>query len=1014
MAANVAATRTYRLLLALAGVLAAGAPARALDPDRGASQYVVTRWGVRDLQSNTVHALAQSRDRYLWIGTSTGVVRFDGARFVPFSNRHTPDIGDGGVTSLHEGPDGTLYLGTTAGGVVQYRDGAFSQVPVRVGTGYVSSMLTTPDGALWIARHGRTVYRWHRGVFKILYTSTQGPGVLAQDAQGGLWAGTRLHGLLKYQGRADDPRSELFDNFVREGVTQHAIQALLFDRQGGLWLGTPHGLLRRRGGEVQWFTTGDGLSHDNVAALLEDRDGNIWIGTAGGGLNRYSGGRFSRLTSREGLSDDDVRSLLEDHEGNLWVGTADGLNCVADGRFITYGRFEGLREPAVPAVIGSAAGGVWIGTGTAAVAHLRADGTITETALPGGPGRDAVVALHEMRDGSLWVALDNGRVFRVAGGAISEQTPLGVGDQTKVPLIFEDEHGPVLFVTGPGLQRVRDRRLRPYLPSLPNVPVPGYAHHVLKDKQGTLWVAASRGLARVRAGEYRVLTEDDGLPQRRVRWMAEDDDGGLWLATIGGLTHVKDDRFRSITVRQGLPENYLRFVVDDRLGHLWLTSTGQIFRVRKREVLEVLDGKRARVAPLTFDASDGLRTTETVLSNNPGFRDGGGRLWLATAKGVSVVDPRRIDTDQPAPEVAIEGVTVDRKAERQAEYPPGRGEVTIDYTALHFRAPARVLFRHRLSGLDEDWVEADTRRRAYYSNLPAGTYRFAVMASNPDGVWNGRATELAFTIRPPFYRTWPFYAAAAAVVLLAGFGAHRFRLGQMRSRLGAIIGERTRIARELHDTLAQGLAGTGIQIDTAMQAIEEGPAAAREHLGLARLMVKTTLAEVRRSIWVLRAQTSKGHDGLGSSLEGSLRQLTADSGVEARLEVTGRPRALPGELERSLLRIAHEAVTNAVRHAGARSVAIGLDFDRETIALHVRDDGKGFDPASVGGEHFGLTGMSERATGLGGRLEVRSRPGEGTELTCRLPYRCRIDTTEIATRLEAEPGKGEGGEGAER
>jgi signal transduction histidine kinase/ligand-binding sensor domain-containing protein len=987
-----------RAVFVAAAVLGAAIPARALDPSRAASQYVVTKWGARDLQSNTVHALYQTRDHYLWAGTSTGAVRFDGARFVVFSNRSTPDFGDGGVTSFDQGPDGTLYLGTTSGAVVQYKDGAFAELPVRAGTGYVSSLMIARDGSLWIARHGRTIYRWKDGAFRIFYHTGQGPGVIKEDAEGGVWVGTRLLGLLKYAGQPDDARAEASDVFVRQGVTADAIQALCFDRQGTLWIGTSHGLLRRdKTGAVRTLTTKDGLAHDSVSALLEDKDGNLWIGTGGGGLQRLTGGRLSRLTSQQGLSDDDVRSLLEDHEGNLWVGTADGLNCVTDARFVTYGRFEGLEDPASPAVIGSARGGVWVGTATAAVRYLDRGGAVKTIDLPGGPGRDAVIALHETRDGALWVSLDNGRVFRVKDGAVTEHTPLNAGHDFKVPLIYEDEGGLVFAVTGFGLGRIESRRLVHHGSEIPAL---GYPHAVHLDRTGTLWLAYSRGLARVRGADCRVLTETDGLPHRRVRWILEDDEG-LWFATIGGLARLVGDHFQSVTVAQGLPENYLRFVADDGLGHLWMTSTGQVFRVGKSELLEVLAGRRARVTPLTFDASDGLRTTETVLSNSPGFVDAGGRLWLATAKGVSVVDPRRIDAEAKAPPVVIEGLTVDRDPLRRASYPPGRGEVTIDYTALSFRAPGRIRFRQRLYGLDDDWVDAGTRRRAYYSNLRPGSYRFAIMASNSDGVWNGDAAEIAFALRPPFYQTWPFYGAVAGLALLGALAAHRLRLGRMRARYGAIIGERTRIARELHDTLSQGLAGVGIQIDTALTTIEEGPEAAREHMGLARLMVKTTLAEVRRSIWVLRAQTSKGNEGLGATLEGSLRQLTVDTGLEASIAITGHPRPLPGELERNLLRIAHEAVTNAVRHAQAQRIVIGLDFDQDAVCLHVRDDGRGFDPGAVDGEHFGITGMSERASGMGGEFELTSRPGQGTALRCRLPYRCRVDTTEIAKGAES-------------
>ena len=475
--------------------------------------------------------------------------------------------------------------------------------------------------------------------------------------------------------------------------------------------------------------------------------------------------------------------------------------------------------------------------------------------------------------------------------------------------------------------------------------------------------------------------------------MAGDEDGGLWAATIGGLAYVKDDIIRSLTLREGLPENYLRLVLDDGLGHLWIAAMGHVFRLDKREVREVMAGTRPKVSPLVFDIADGLRSTETLLSNNPGFRASDGRLWFATAKGVSVVDPARISTDDPAPRVALEAFSVDGRAGAagagEAEFPAGRGEVTIEYTALHLGASRKVRFRHRLEGLDGDWVDAGESARVYYSNLPPGRYRFSVMASNRDGIWNGSPATLAFAIRPPFTRTPLFVLLCAAAVVGLGLVAHRLRLAQMRARFAAIIGERTRIARELHDTLAQGLAGVGLQIDTALGTLAEEPELARQQMQQARAMTRSSLAEVRRSIWVLRAQAARGADGLGASLSHSLRHLGADHGLEMSVSVTGEPRTLPAELERNLLRIAHEAVTNAARHAGATHIEVALHVDGDAVQLRVRDDGCGFDPEGAllasGGEHFGLLGIQERARSLGGELHVHSRPGAGAEVVCRLP-----------------------------
>jgi ligand-binding sensor domain-containing protein len=985
MAANAPMPRPLALVLVFA--LAGASAAHALDPRRATSQYVVTKWGAGALPSSTIHSLLQTRDGYLWLGTTTGLVRFDGASFAVFNARHTPTFGDGGVSRLAEGADGALFVGKNSGSVLRYAAGAFTRPPVPTGTGPVSSLLAARDGSVWIGMFGRRMTRLIGGRSTPVPNSIlQAPLAMAEDAEGGVWIGTREEGLVRW---ADGV-------MARFDVTRDSIQALHFDRGGALWIGTPHGLLRRAAdGRVERFTKADGLSSPNVQAILEDRQGNLWVGTAGG-LDRRSGRRWTRLTTMEGLSDDDIRSLLEDRDGNLWVGTADGLNCVSDGQFITYGRLEGLEEPAVPSVIGGRGDAVWVGTSSGGVARLRA-GAVEHYRLPASVGREAVLALHEGRDGSLWIALDNARLFRLDDGRITEETPLAPEKDWKVRAMSEDEEGPMFLVAALGVARLRDRRLTPLSADMPRT---RYPHMAYRDAQGVLWVGDLLGLGRLRDGQWRVFTDDDGLPHSRVRWVTGEPDGALWAATMGGLAYIgHDDTIRKITVAEGLPENYLRAVLDDGLGHLWVASMGHIFRLDKRELHALFEGRIKQVAPLLFDTSDGLRTTEGMLGNTPAFRAPDGRLWFGTGKGVSVVDPRRIPTDDPAPPVSIENVTVDGRRESRARYPPGRGEVTIDYTALSFRAPSKLRFRHRLEGLDRDWVDAGAGRRAYYSSLPAARYRFRVMACNWEGVWNGEPATFEFEIRPPFYRTGLFYAACAVLLLGAVGAAHRIRLNQMRGRFAAIIQERTRIARELHDTLAQGLAGVKFQIDTAVATMVDEPEVARESVHFARSMIASSLAEVRRSIWVLRAQAAKAKDGLGVSVAESLRQLTAESGLEMNIHVGGQPRVLPPGLEHNVLRIAHEAVTNALRHAGARRLTIDLQFDRDALELRVRDDGRGFDPdvylRGPRGEHFGLLGICERAQSMGGELHVRSRPGEGTEITCRLPYDCRVDLTDV-------------------
>jgi signal transduction histidine kinase/ligand-binding sensor domain-containing protein len=966
------------LLPGLALTLAA-ATAAALDPQRAPSQYVVTRWDAGPLPGHAVHALLQTRDRYLWLGTSAGLARFDGARFVVFNARNAKSFGDGGVTRLAEGRDGLLYLGTTTGAVLQYEQGAFSRLPVLGGVA-VRSLFPARDGSLWISIPGEPVHRWHQGKAVSLFRDLGGevPAAMVQDAAGAIWMGSWREGLIRVQGGA----------VTRHPVLRDTIQALHLDGAGRFWIGTPHGLYRLEGQTLRHFTRRDGLSHENVSALLEDHDGNLWIGTAGGGLNRLQAGRFTSFTTREGLSDDDVRCLLEDGEGNLWVGTADGLTSLRDGRFVTHGLLEGLKDPAVPSVAGAADGSVWIGTTSAGLARLR-NGEVAHFPLPRDIGKDAVLVLFASRDGGLWISVENGRVFHLKDGVMTEHTPVGVPNTWRVSSITEDDEGPLFFVSGFGqLARIRNRRLTSLHRDAPRL---GYAHCLYRDAHGTLWMGTPRGLVRVRGTEYKLFTTRDGLPHDRVRWVTGEPDGSLWVATIGGLAYIKNNMVNRVTLDEGLPENYLRVVLDDGLGHLWIASTGHLFRLEKRDLADLFAGRHTSVSPVLFDTSDGLRTTETLLSNSPGFRSADGRLWFATARGVSVVDPARIRTDDPAPQATIESTRVDGAVRAApdgttAEYPPGRGEVAIEYTALSFGAASRVRFRHRLQGLDETWVDADRVRGAYYSNLPPGTYRFLVMASNRDGVWNGSPASVGFTIRPPFYRRPVFYAACAALLIGLAAAGYRFRVGQMRARYAALGAERERIAREWHDSVAQGIAAVGIQLQAIMDQVKD-PHEVRRHAELAWRMVQSSLEQVRGSIWAIRSQNLE-RSGLVAAVQETLGFFTTGTRTSGTVVVEGLARTLHPDVEWNALRIVQEAITNAVRHAAADRIDVTLGYGQEALRLTVRDNGRGFEGeealrAAV--PHFGLLGMRERAIALGGTLSIVSEAGRGTTILAHLP-----------------------------
>ena len=969
-------------------VCVAFVPARrvsGLDPGRAPSQYVITKWGASALPSGAIYALHQTPDRYLWLGTPAGLLRFDGSRFVPVG---TP-LAEGSVLRLAGAPDGSFLFGTSSGTVARYANGSFQTFFVAPNSAPVLAVLAARDGGVWASISANTVRRWPAGAVQPFPVAGLGfPAAMAEAPDGRIWVGTSRQGLSVYNGSALE---------ATHAITQDLIQALAFDRHGVLWIGTPHGLLRWDGGRTQVLTRKDGLSDENVSSILEDRDGNLWVGTLNGGLNRFSGREWRHLTTAEGISDDSVQALLEDHEGNVWVGTPIGLTALSDSRFVTYTRTEGLPEDSIVAVAPAAGGGAWVGTASGYVARLG-DARPSAVRLPAGVGRPSVIALRETRDGDVWIASDDARLFRLRGGSLTEHTPEGATPTSRVTIIEEDSTGPFFFANTIGFVRLDGRRPQALPSPSRSGSEPGYPHCSHREDDGTLWLGSTAGLTRYKGAAATTWTTREGLPHDRVRSISVDAGGRVWAATAGGLALVSDHEVHAITTAHGLPESYLRLVLDDGLGHLWIASTGHVFRLDKHELLEVFSGRRKSVSPLAFDTSDGLRTTISgPLGNAPGCRTKDGRLWIATAKGVAVVDPARIDTLDPPPPAFIESLSVDHRRAASVgaseSFPPGRGEVTIDYTALTYAAPGRLRFRRRLEGLDVEWVDAGAQRSAYYSTLPAGRYRFHVEASNRDGVWNGTPATADFVIRPPFHDTPAFYGACVLGLVGIAATAYRIRLAHLRARYAAVVAERTRLARELHDTVSQGLAGAKLHLESAHQAIDGQPSAARRHLKLGTTLLVASLAEVRRSIWILRAQSRKENANLGVALSKSLEPLAGESGPVPLFTVSGEARALAPEAEHHLLRIAHEAVTNAARHAHARSLTVHLVYGVDALELEVADDGRGFDPTPYlegrGGDHFGLLGIYERTQALGGVLEVHSAPEQGTRVRCRLPYDAR-------------------------
>jgi signal transduction histidine kinase/ligand-binding sensor domain-containing protein len=970
--------------------LLAPAPLLALDPSRPPSRYGHDVWLTRDgLPQEFVQAVAQTRDGYLWIGSLGGLVRFDGVRFTVFDRGNTPGLRDARILALCPSRDGSLWIGTASGGVARLEGGIIRPFePASEGDDrslkYVRSLHESADGSLWVGTSGGGLRRFREGR-RVASEEPASPGhtvtAVHEDRGGGLWFGT-TEGLVRLEGgrlTRDGPGGALPHGFV---------YFIFEDRAGTLWVGTRGGLTRIKDGVLTTLTRGNGFPADSARAMWEDRDGNLWVGTLGQGLLRMNGDRFAPLTSRDGLSNDHVTCLHEDREGNLWVGTQRGLNRIKDVPFTSYTTRDGLSHDAINSVLRARDDSVWVGTDGGGLDQIK-DGRVRVFTARDGLGSDYIGPLFQARDGSVWVGGD-GYVSRIDGGRVETFRTDTSGERRFVSLLGEDGQGRLLVGAGDRpLMRFESSRLGPYDAAATDRGQ--YRFSLLRDRQGTLWFGTVEGLGRYQSGRYTLYTEKDGLPDDTVHSVYEDAEGTLWIATTAGLARFRDGGFVSFAGPGGLGGGVVSQVLEDDAGSLWMNGRRGIVRVRKDDLAAYAEGRAAPIPFTVYGVEDGMESADYSPSyiQSTGVKTADGRLWFATTKGVAVIDPRRLQPNRLPPPVVIERVLSDDDPvplEPGARVGPGRKKFEFHYTALSFVSPEKVRFRYILEGLDHAWTAAHDRRTAYYTNLAPGHYRFRVAAANNDGVWNDEGASFEFELQPRFHQTRAFQALVLIALLLAGWTVHRLRLARMEARFATVMTERNRMARELHDSLAQGLAGIALHAGALRQAEPEMTEGASRHLSTIERLVQSSLAEAKGSVWDLQPESLRERD-LAAALASMARELTADTTVRTALEVKGTPRRLGRQAERNVFRIGQEAVTNALKHSQSEQVDILLSFEDDRVELRVRDHGRGFDPAvAPAASGFGLTSMRERAQQIGGRVTISSHPGRGTEVVLQAPF----------------------------
>jgi signal transduction histidine kinase len=514
---------------------------------------------------------------------------------------------------------------------------------------------------------------------------------------------------------------------------------------------------------------------------------------------------------------------------------------------------------------------------------------------------------------------------------------------------------------------------------------------IVRDGGNDLWIGTFNGLSRLHDNKLSTYRVEDGLSSNIITALSEDDAGDLWIGTQdAGLNIRHNKKIIHLSSKLGLPDAIFGIAADAN-GGLWLASKGGIVRASRDELKQVATGKKNQATVVWYGTSDGLRINECSAGGHPEvWKASGGTIWFSTQKGAAALYPGSAVPNRAPPPVVIESILIDDRAFAPGsvqQIAPGHSRFAFEYAGLSFAAPQKLIYKYKLEGFDKDWVEAGKQRTAYYTNIPPGRYRFRVIARNNDGVWNETGTALSFRLEPRFYQTAWFYLLAALGLLAAGYLIYRWRVREVEARFNAVLQERNRIGREIHDTLAQGIVGVSVQLEIVSRLLSTSAETAREHLDQARVLVRESLAEARRSIWQLRSE-SKENEDLASRLSKSARQAVGLSPVKLRLEVRGTYRPLGRNVEDELLRIGQEAVTNALRHAHPERIEVELAYTSKKLCMTITDDGCGFvtDSCTPGPNgHYGLKGMQERAEQINANLVVDSAAGKGTRVSVEAP-----------------------------
>lgn len=955
------------------------------------SGFVHAWWKEREgLPGAAIYGITQTDDGYLWLATTTGLMRFDGHRFVRWTPFGQPDAIVGSVTGLSKSRDGSLWVGFNNGRLARIADGKPIYTPDAQSPGNVRGIRSASDGSVWVFNEPMGLRRLVKGVWQNFENDPVANRIhgVWEDSKHRIWAGTENGAALWDESRG---------RFEIAGAIGKEIFVMGEDSEGRIIAVSP-----------QAFDIVDGPGRGSSVAFPQrifpatmhvDRSDHAWVGTIGAGLYRVDlrghRGVIEQFSKLDGLTSDVVMSIFEDREGNIWVAGSNGLNRFRERKVQSVSSLSYRNSVIGLSIRATSDGSVWVGTSDGLVRFETDGDTIAERET----------RLRNQTVYSIWPDGPTAPLVGLLGGQVIVHEPTSLAPRaftvpgvTAANAIARQRSGRYWLVE-------RSGGVISWMPAQADPPeridTDRPANVAIVDNSDRTWVGfRDGGVTMFAESERRRYSSADGLSGSAVRAIYQDGSGTIWVGTDAGLARFDGQRFTTFTRTHGLPADTISEIIDDTNGNLWLGTNNGIVRIDRQDIQGIRANAPVKFTGTIYDANDGLAGMPAHFGNPGVTRTRDGRLWFLTQSGIAIVNPSLKSPPRQALPVHVEAMIADDKPvdlSSAVVLPPRTRSLSFDYAAPDLSVPEKVQFRYMLEGFDNEWHDAGSRRQAFYNDLPPGPYRLRVVAGNNEGVWSAAGATTVFRVQPAFYQTIGFRTAAVVSLVLLGWALHRIRLWQharaWRAQFEARAAERAHIATELHDTLIQDLSALSLSAEVADDQLPREPDAAKLTLSGLRTRLQEIVRKGRAGMTELRFGVAAAGD-LSDALSRTAREFRERHSGAFHLVVHGQPRALQPLIGDEICRIAREAIGNAFLHANANRIDVELSFTDDELRVLVRDDGCGVTDAVVEGGrqgHLGMHVMRDRARRIGAKLQIWSRTNQGTEVMLVVPGRTAFE-----------------------